>query len=839
MPLSAGAVMSAGPPVQRDSGERLAHDALGHERRRVRRADAARDHLDDVRADELELGGDRAHPEQQLARGHPAGLRGAGAGDERRVEHVDVDGQVGGPRPDGRDRAPDDLADAEVADVVREQARDPALCLPRELPLPRPVAAQADLRVAPRVELAGVDQPPDERPVRALDAEDLGARVGVGVEVHHADGPMRCRDGPDGGLGDRVVAAEHDGDCARGQHLADGRLDRGVRALGVGGDHGRIAEVDHPQLGERIDVRLQVRAGRGAGGADRPWGQPCPGAVGDEVVHRRADDRHVEAGQLPRVLRVGRAGETQQAGVVGLLPVLRPALQRVDHGLPPRGVLTGIRPVEREDVDGLELRVAGAVQARAALGELAQVGDGLGGDALARQQGRHPGRVARDRLARDAADRGLDRDLLGGAEEGLARRQRHLVAQRRPRRDDRRGGTRLGEPLDGLLDVSGEAPQRGDRLPQSDDEDDRRLHRQLQVDVVGAAQCVRDLVTGAAGAAHVSTIRSGSYPATPIRPISDPSTSVMPSIVSSFARATSIASSVSNSSCSPCSASWRRAPSSEASSSEEGLVERSSRSARPTAPTSIRSPSPTCSIALWVNEPAILCVLVSIASALWDSAVGGSASWKPKCGPQDWSTTSGTPAACATSASAATSAAMPKYVGDTTNAALASGASRSACSSAAGVTQCVMPRSSSYSGATKLGSPPLSTSPSTIEACELRCATIRVPSGASARQSAWLPCVAPLVRNQDRAAPNALAASSSARSYGVGAGPRSIPWMSCGTSAASASAPIALRTPGSAPGPPLWPGTWKRAGPRKAYATTASRYGAVGWSLADSVAIAG
>ena len=142
------------------------------------------------------------------------------------------------------------------------------------------------------------------------------------------------------------------------------------------------------------------------------------------------------------------------------------------------------------------------------------------------------------------------------------------------------------------------------------------------------------------------------------------------------------------------------------------------------------------------------------------------------------------------------------------NAARASGASASAVSSAAGVTQCVIPSSPSYSGATKCGIPPLSTSPSTIDACELRCATICAPSGASARHSAWLPWVAPLVRKNVRSAPNASAASRSARSYGVGDGPRSIPWMSCGTSAASASTPIALRRPGSAPGPPLWPGTW-------------------------------
>jgi hypothetical protein len=133
----------------------------------------------------------------------------------------------------------------------------------------------------------------------------------------------------------------------------------------------------------------------------------------------------------------------------------------------------------------------------------------------------------------------------------------------------------------------------------------------------------------------------------------------MPSIVSSFARATPIASSVSNRSCSPCSESWRRAASSDAMSSDEGLVDRSSRSARAIAPGSIRPLLPMCSIALCVSEPAILCVLVSIASAPWESAVGGSASLKPKCGPHDWSTTSGTPAAWAMSASGPMSAAMP------------------------------------------------------------------------------------------------------------------------------------------------------------------------------------
>ena len=87
------------------------------------------------------------------------------------------------------------------------------------------------------------------------------------------------------------------------------------------------------------------------------------------------------------------------------------------------------------------------------------------------------------------------------------------------------------------------------------------------------------------------------------------------------------------------------------------------------------------------------------------------------------------------------------------NAARASGASPSARSSASGVTQCVIPSSPSYSGATNAGIPPLSTRPSTIEECELRWATILAPSGASARHSVWLPCVAPLVRKNVRSAP--------------------------------------------------------------------------------------
>ena len=87
------------------------------------------------------------------------------------------------------------------------------------------------------------------------------------------------------------------------------------------------------------------------------------------------------------------------------------------------------------------------------------------------------------------------------------------------------------------------------------------------------------------------------------------------------------------------------------------------------------------------------------------------------------------------------------------NAARAPGVASSAAFSDSGVTPCAMPSPGSYCGATHVGRPPLSTKPSITDAWQLRCTTTRAPSGASARQTAWLPCVAPLVKNHERAAP--------------------------------------------------------------------------------------
>ena len=113
---------------------------------------------------------------------------------------------------------------------------------------------------------------------------------------------MHRGDRPDVGLGDRVVAAEDDRDRAGGDDLRDDALDRRVIAGRVGGNDRGVAEVDDPELGDRVDPRLEMRARRAAGGADRARPEPGARPVGGEIVHRRPDDRDVDALELGGIL---------------------------------------------------------------------------------------------------------------------------------------------------------------------------------------------------------------------------------------------------------------------------------------------------------------------------------------------------------------------------------------------------------------------------------------------------------------------------------------------------------------------------------------------------------
>ena len=108
-----------------------------------------------------------------------------------------------------------------------------------------------------------------------------------------------------------------------------------MRPDGVGRDDRGVAVVDELELGHRVDLCLQVRPRRTAGGANRPRAEARARPVGDEIVSRCADDCHVDSRELGRVLRVRERSEREQAGVVRLLPVATPPFQRVDHAANP------------------------------------------------------------------------------------------------------------------------------------------------------------------------------------------------------------------------------------------------------------------------------------------------------------------------------------------------------------------------------------------------------------------------------------------------------------------------------------------------------------------------
>ena len=272
---------------ERDASEHLADDPLRHERGDVGRANRRRDDLDDVHADEVEPRRELAAVAQRrspdvMPPGSGVPVPGANAGSSTSTSTV----RKTGPRRRG-DGALDDLADAELADVVHEERRDPALALPRELGLARPVAAEPDLDVARSRRRARRGRAGTSASVRALDAEDLGSGVRVRVEVDEAR-PARV-----GAATARTFASVIEWSPPRTTGTTPAATTWptvfsicGMRPHRVGRNHGGVAEVDDAELGERVDARLEVRPGRAARGADRARPEARPRPVGDEVVGR-------------------------------------------------------------------------------------------------------------------------------------------------------------------------------------------------------------------------------------------------------------------------------------------------------------------------------------------------------------------------------------------------------------------------------------------------------------------------------------------------------------------------------------------------------------------------
>ena len=177
------------PRAQRDPGQRLADDAVGDQRRvsaeptavgitsttsAPTRSSSARDQSD-ARA----AGRSAVSPPGSGVPVPPGGRPGPA----RRRRRSGTPGRPRRRRPRGAttSRMPRSRTSWAKRHVIA------ALGLPAELGLARPVAAQADLGVAAPVDVAVVDQLLHEGAVRAPDAEDLRAGVGVGVEVDDAD----------------------------------------------------------------------------------------------------------------------------------------------------------------------------------------------------------------------------------------------------------------------------------------------------------------------------------------------------------------------------------------------------------------------------------------------------------------------------------------------------------------------------------------------------------------------------------------------------------------------------------------------------------------------------
>ena len=269
------------------------------------------------------------------------------------------------------------------------------------------------------------------------------------------------------------------------------------------------------------------------------------------------------------------------------------------------------------------------------------------------------------------------------------------------------------------------------------------------------------------------------------------------------------------SSASPCSTSWRRAPSSDSISSDDGDVERMSRSVRATASGSMRPESETCSSADWVSEPAILCTDVSIASApsvqRARRQVAVEAEVRAPRLVDDQRHAGGV-----RDLRAARDVGRHPVVGggdDERGARARGGLQRGAAASPASRRAPCRARARTAAAPRSAGrrTAPARRSPTRARCAARRPARPAAPAPGTARGCPgwrrWSETTSAQRRRPRRRAPPRARTAS-------GDSPRSTPWMSCGMSSLSVCQPIAVRTPRSAPLPALWPGTWKRVEPR-------------------------
>ena len=151
------------------------------------------------------------------------------------------------------------------------------------------------------------------------------------VDLQDMDRPT-ARKGADAGDVDRMIAADHDRQCARVEDRAHAGLDIGVAFLGIGMHDVGIADIDDGHVGAEVDAVILVVIGPGmAEGeqrgclAHRARAEARPGAELRAEVERRAQDGDIGVDCAPvldiATLAEGRdadKGQVQASGLIGM-----------------------------------------------------------------------------------------------------------------------------------------------------------------------------------------------------------------------------------------------------------------------------------------------------------------------------------------------------------------------------------------------------------------------------------------------------------------------------------------------------------------------------------------
>ncbi len=220
---------------------------------------------------------------------------GSGSGCDRRVEPIDIETDVDGT-----------VAEL-LVDVDHQRGERPVpalLDLDDAGSLPRdpveifgrvPSSAQADLNAAPGVDEAAIDRVPQPASVSDRLAVHGCVDVGVGIDVHHADGAVHTSDRFQDRVRERVIATDRQRDNGCFQEFVVVLGDDPYRRVEIEGVERDVPRVTDDQTVERCGPRCHVvRAQQARLSPDRPWPEAGARPIGRPDVERDADDRDIE-----------------------------------------------------------------------------------------------------------------------------------------------------------------------------------------------------------------------------------------------------------------------------------------------------------------------------------------------------------------------------------------------------------------------------------------------------------------------------------------------------------------------------------------------------------------